>query len=169
MRLARELLTIFQAMTVLHEEFNKKALEKQEAVKTGNMASLDQIIKDESMLVSKLRKLEYTREQTVKMWMQERGIVSEDVTMEHLLQFFPEEDRKTLQYWQRRLITEINKLKEQNEFNQQLIEESLRFVNMSLDSFHPQKEYGNYNHPGAKSTDKDDYEAGGRSLFDSKV
>ncbi|MBU9711766.1 flagellar protein FlgN [Evansella tamaricis] len=165
----QELITIFQAMTALHERFNDKALQKQEAVKKGDIPGLEKVMKEESALIQQLRKLETTRQHAVKTWMEEKGLVKEDITMDALLQFFPEEERKELQHWQQRLVMEIKKLKEQNELNQQLIEESLRFVNISLETVQPQQQFGNYHRPSGKTGEDDDLGSGTRPLFDSKA
>ncbi|MDQ0254527.1 flagellar biosynthesis/type III secretory pathway chaperone [Evansella vedderi] len=163
----QELIQIFQVLTVVHEQMNEKALLKQEAVKKGNIPELEQVMKEEAALIQKLRKLENTRLHAVGLWMKEKGFVEETATMETLLKYFPERLRPELEEWSQRLVAEITKLKHQNELNQQLIEESLRFVNMSLDSMNPQQEFGNYKRPQDKGDN--DFESTGRSLFDSKA
>ncbi|WP_280769576.1 flagellar protein FlgN [Salipaludibacillus daqingensis] len=164
----QELIQIFQAMTVLHERFNEQAVRKEEVIKTGDMQGLEQVMKDESPLIQHLRKLENTRQHLVQEWMKEKGLVKENVTMEQLTPLFPEKDREDLLYWQQRLMTEIQKLKEQNNLNQQLLEDSLRFVNLSLDAMNPQNQFTSYSGAGEKEDD-DEIDPGGRSLFDSKV
>src|SRR5690554_2452611 len=146
----QEIVTIFKALTAVHEKFNEKAIEKQEAVKKGNMQALDQLLKEESALIQQLGKLENTRQHVVNAWMQEKGFVKENVTFEQLMKFFTEENKEELLHWEQRLVQEITKLKQQNELNQQLIEESLRFVNMSLDAMQPKQEFSNYHNPSGK-------------------
>jgi flagellar biosynthesis/type III secretory pathway chaperone len=166
----QKLIQIFQAMTVLHERFNEQAVRKEEAIKTGDMEGLDQIMKDESPLIQQLRKLENTRQHLVQQWMKDKGLVKENVTMDQLMPLFPEKEREDMLYWQQRLMTEIHKLKQQNNLNQQLLEDSLRFVNLSLDAMQPQdqNQFTSYSGDGEKDDD-DDFKPGGRSLFDSKV
>ncbi|MBU9721730.1 MULTISPECIES: flagellar protein FlgN [Bacillaceae] len=164
---AQELKTILQTMTALHKKFNDKALEKQEIVKKGDMPGLEKLMKEESVLIQQLRKLESTRHHFVTKMLEEKGIVKEDVTMERIMSFFSEEDQKELGVWQHHLVTEITKLQQQNELNNQLIEESLRFVNISLEAVHPQQQFGNYQRPDEK---QDEYrDPGTRSIFDSKA
>lgn len=166
----QKLIQIFQAMTVVHERFNEQAVRKEEAIKTGDMEGLDQVMKEESPLIQQLGKLENTRQHLVQQWMKDKGLVKENVTMDHLTPLFPEKEREDLQYWQQRLMTEIHRLKEQNSLNQQLLEDSLRFVNLSLDAMSPQdqNQFISYSGDGEKDDD-DDFKPGGRSLFDSKV
>lgn len=165
-----EIITIFKALTAVHEKFNEKAIKKEEAVKKNDIPTLNELLKEESALIQQLRKLENTRQHVVHAWMQEKGFVKEDVTFEQLLKFFPEEHKEELQQWKERLVSEITKLKDQNELNQQLIEDSLRFVNMSLDAMQPQQEFSNYQKPTSSRRGMDeDIGFGNRSLFDSKV
>ncbi|MFA9558920.1 flagellar protein FlgN [Evansella sp. AB-rgal1] len=162
-----EIITIFQALTGVHEKFNENALEKQDAVKKGDMPALENVMKEETVLIQQLRKLENTREHVVNAWMIDKGFVKEDVTMDKLLQFFPEEERQELLLWQQRLVSEIEKLKHQNELNRKLLEESLRFVNISLDAMYPRGEYENYQRPTSHKVQ--DVGMEGKSLFDSKA
>ncbi|UCZ52696.1 flagellar protein FlgN [Bacillus shivajii] len=163
--MSKQLAQILQAMTAIHKKFNDQAKEKQAVIKEGDMAQLEQLMKDETVLIQQLRKLEATRQHTVEQWMADKGLVKEDVTMETILQFFPEE-RTELEEWQEKLLHEIEQLKQQNDLNQQLLEESLRFVNMSLDSMQPQSHFQNYGRPDVKT---EEGPAPERSLFDSKA
>lgn len=167
--MVQELIQIFQAMTVVHERFNEQALKKAEVIKKGDIAGLEQVMKDESPLIQQLGKLENTRQHLIQQWLEEKGLVKENVTMEQLIPLFPERDREELNEWQQRLVIEIQKLKEQNELNNQLLEDSLRFVNLSLDEMHPQNQFSSYSGSGKNDDDHDDYDQGNRSLFDSKV
>ncbi|RKL68328.1 hypothetical protein CR203_07560 [Salipaludibacillus neizhouensis] len=166
--MVQELIQIFQAMTVVHERFNEQAFKKEEVIKKGDMAGLDQVLKGESALIQHLRKLENTRQHLIQQWMDEKGLVKENVTMDQLLPLLPEKEREDLSNWQNRLVIEIQKLKEQNELNRQMLEDSLRFVNLSLDAMHPQNQFSSYSGTG-ENEDEDDFDPGKRSLFDSKV
>ena len=164
----QDIITVFQALIEVHETFNELAVKKLDIVKKGNMQALDELLKEEATLIQQLGKLENTRQHVVQAWMQDKGFVKEDVRFEQLLNLFPHERVAELQQLEQRLVLEIKKLKEQNDLNQQLLEESLRFVNMSLDAMQPQQEFNNYQKPSGKNKN-DDFEAEGRSLFDSKV
>ncbi|SES30264.1 FlgN protein [Salipaludibacillus aurantiacus] len=166
--MVEQLIQIFQAMTVVHERFNEQAARKEEVIKKGDMPGLEQVMKEESPLIQQLRKLENTRQRLVQEWLEQKGIIKEDITMDKLIPLFPEKEREDLQYWQQRLMTEIHKLKDQNELNEQLLEDSLRFVNLSLDAMSPQNQFAGYGGDGSND-DGEDFGPGGRSLFDSKA
>lgn len=164
----QEIITIFKALTAVHEKFNEKAVQKERAVIKNDIDTLDEILKEETALIQQLRKLENTRQHVVNEWMKKKGYVKEDVTFGKLLDTFPGEYKDELLQWKERLEEEITKLKNQNELNGQLIEDSLLFVNMSLDLMQPQQQFNNYQKPTAKGGD-DDFDIGNRSLFDSKA
>lgn len=164
--MSKQFVQIIQAMTVLHEKFNKSAKEKLTVIKEGDMTALERIMKDESVLIQQLHKLEATRLHEVEVLAAGKGLVKEDVTIETLLPFFSEGERKEVEHWQDRLLSEIMELKQQNDLNQQLLEESLRFVNMSLDAMQPQSQFENYQVPNMKNKENTDTK---HSLFDSKA
>ncbi|ADU31867.1 flagellar protein FlgN [Evansella cellulosilytica] len=165
----QSIIRIFQGLVLIHEKLNEQALAKQTVVTKGEIPALEKLMKEETVLVKQLQKLEITRRNVVEQWLQEKGLVKENVTMHELIDLFPAEHKKELHELEEKLVAEIEKLKQQNELNQQLIEESLRFVNMSLGAMYPQKEFGNYRRPDQRSEHDDDFEAGGPSIFDSKA
>ncbi|MCR6095060.1 flagellar protein FlgN [Salipaludibacillus agaradhaerens] len=166
--MVEQLIQILQAMTVVHERFNEQAVRKEEIIKKGNIEGLEQIMKEESPFIQKLRKLENARQTVIRQWMEDKGIFEEEVTMAHLLPLFPESEREQLHYWQQRLMTEIHTLKQQNDLNHQLLEDSLRFVNFSIDVMSPKTPFSSYSHDG-RNEDFEDKEGSGPSLFDSKA
>ncbi|WP_157812110.1 flagellar protein FlgN [Alteribacter populi] len=160
-----ELTAILKQLTQLHERFNEQALEKRDAVKVGDMQGLETIMKTESALIQELRKLEKMRQVVTSSWLESRGLVKENVTVEEILTHLGESDREEMSKWQTRLVEQIQLLKEKNELNEQLIQESLRFVNMSLDAVQPQRETENYTRPNQQINAYDTPQ----SLFDSKA
>jgi flagellar biosynthesis/type III secretory pathway chaperone len=163
-----QLIQILQAMTVVHERFNEQAIRKEAVIKKGNIDALEKIMKEESPFIQKLRKLENARQTVIHQWMEEKNIRKEEVTMVQLLPLFPESEREQLQYWQQKLMTEIHTLKHQNDLNHQLLEDSLRFVNFSIDVMSPQTPFSSYS-PDGRNEDLEDMEGNGPSLFDSKA
>lgn len=166
--MVNDLIKIIQAMVSVHKKLNDLAFEKQDAVKTGDMKALEHVMQQEAPHIQQLRKLENTRMHIVSQWQENKGLVKESVTIDQLLPLFPEKERNELEDWSTRLIEEIIRLKEQNDLNEQLLEDSLRFVNVTLDAMRPQNSFNNYSGKGP-STDDDDFTPGNNSLFDSKA
>lgn len=147
-----------------HEAVHELADEKTTCLTKGDISHLKSIMQKEAVLVKQLQRLEQERHRLVQFFIRSKGLVTETGTLTELLPQFDEDEKKTLVSLQTHLVEQITSLKEKNELNQQLIQDSLRFVNLSLDMIHPEKDTGNYGRP-----DKDDDEPQGRSLFDSKA
>ncbi|AOM81899.1 flagellar protein FlgN [Salisediminibacterium beveridgei] len=165
--MVNDLIKIIQAMVTVHQTLNDLAVAKQDAVKKGDMKDLEAVMQKEAPLIQKLRKLENTRMHLISQWQDEKGLVKEGVTIDQLLPLFPEKESRELEAWSTRLIEQMIRLKEQNDLNEQLLEDSLRFVNVTLDAMRPQNHFNNYSGNGPE--DDDDFKSGDHSLFDSKA
>ncbi|HEU5139259.1 MAG TPA: flagellar protein FlgN [Bacillales bacterium] len=162
---AEPMIETMEALVSVHKTLNEHAKEKTRVLKEGDIKALEALMKKEEAAAAKLKELEDTRIRRVDEFLSEKEIIGEDVSMSQLLKFTnPEEERELLEV-QSRLMDEIVQLKQQNALNQELIEQSLKFVDMSLHLFQPNKEPANYRHPDqAKSPGQP-----GRSLFDSQA
>lgn len=147
-----------------HCQFNELAQEKSEALTKGDISHLRTLLQKESALLKQLQQQEQERLRLVRMFMNGKGLVTEGGTISELLPHICEEEEKQLVSLQQVLLKEIEKLKIQNELNQKLIQDSLRFVNLSLDVLQPEVDTGNYGR-----TNQEDDEPHGRSLFDSRA
>ncbi|MDE5414041.1 flagellar protein FlgN [Alkalihalobacterium chitinilyticum] len=162
---AKAVIAVLADLTKLHKTFNEIAREKTDVIQKNDMPALDVLIKKEGALIHQLRKLEQDRMIVVEEYLKSKGLVTEGVTMDQLLELAPKEEQPILTKIHRALMSEIDKLKQNNELNQQLIEDSLRFVNLSLDLMAPEPDDVTYQRPMQKN-----YEAGSsRSIFDSKA
>lgn len=74
-------------------------------------------------------------------------------------------EKQKLQQLKNDLEKEINELSNRNKLNQELLIQSLQFVNLSLDLFMPEIDAYNYERPGQTSQPYGE----GRSFFNSKV
>ncbi|GAE33028.1 flagellar protein FlgN [Halalkalibacter akibai] len=149
----------------IHEQLIDLAAKKTELIKQNNMKALELLVREESKLAHKLQTTELLRSKTVKTFLLEQGEAKENVTISDVKAFATEEEKQILDQHQDQLIKHVVELKTLNQLNQELIEESLRFVNLSLDLMLPHKEDVSYN-----PLDHEDrpFEHG-RSLFDSKA
>lgn len=162
---AQAIAAVLADMIKLHKIFNELAIEKTGIIKKGDMPALDQLLKKETLLIKQLKKLEQDRLFVVNEYLSNKGMAKEDVTMDELIESATLEEQDVLQRLQKGLLSEIKMLQEHNELNQQLIQDSLRFVNLSLDLIAPDPEEVNYQRP----TQKGYSEGSGRSIFDSKA
>lgn len=148
-----------------HQSLNEIAAEKTEVLKNGDMQALNEIVQKEAVLIKELRKIEVNRFKLMAQFCQQKGLATEDVTLESLLSFATNEEQTVLRDLQRSLKEEVHRLKSQNELNQILIQDSLRFVNLSLDLLLPDQESIHYQHP----TQKSQKSSQNYTLFDSKA
>ncbi|SES00145.1 flagellar protein FlgN [Salisediminibacterium halotolerans] len=168
--MTKQLVQVMEALTKVHQQLNQQAKRKEQAIIQGDMAELEDVMKAESPLIQQLRKLENTRLYLVKNWKEANGIFKEDATMDELLPHFEESVRSELSYWSDQLVSEVRALQVQNERNQLLINDSLKFVNMSLDLMTVGNEtYAGYSGTGEAADDAEADAGPVRSLFDSKA
>jgi flagellar biosynthesis/type III secretory pathway chaperone len=156
---------IIERLLEIHEGLVDLASKKVEPIKKGDMPTLEKLVREESKLAHKLQTTELLRAKVVRTFLLEKGEAPEDATLSDVKRYATDAEQKQLEQFQNMLVEYVVKLKAQNELNQSLIEESLRFVNLSLDLMIPHKEDVSYN---PRERDDRPFE-GGHSLFDSKA
>ncbi|GAE26510.1 flagellar protein [Halalkalibacter wakoensis JCM 9140] len=162
---ATAIIQLMERLIELHEELIETAQKKVDLIKTGDMRSLETLVREESKLTRKLETTELLRQKVVRTFLLEKGEVTENATISDVKLFVTDVEKETLVQVQMKLVSLVEKLREQNNLNQSLIEESLRFVNLSLDLLRPHKEDISY-HPNSKEDEPYDT---GHSIFDSKA
>ncbi|ARK32099.1 flagellar protein FlgN [Halalkalibacter krulwichiae] len=156
---------LIERLFEIHEQLYHLAVDKLEPIKKGDMKALEQIVREESKLAHKLQTTEMLRQKVVRTYLFEQGEAKEGATMTDVKRYATKEEAEKLELLQQQLLDYAQKLKQQNELNQDLIAESLRFVNLSLDLMVPHQEDVSY-HPH----EHEDRPIGnGRSIFDSKA
>lgn len=117
------------------------------------MAALDALLEKENEHVKTLRALEEERNQT------------SSLTMSELIEQAAPAEIQQLQDLQEQLKKEYLLLKQQNQLNQQLLHQSLQFVNMSMNMLIPEPEKLTYSSSKANGYSG----ASSFALFDSKA
>lgn len=122
-------------LVAAHQEMLKSGYAKKEAIMNNEVDTLIQIMNHESRIIKQIASLEDQRISDCHVFLQEKGIKSMlNLTITELsrLVFEPDEKASLLQV-QAALSQTLQELKTLNDLNQQLIEQSLAFVNYSLD------------------------------------
>ncbi|WP_017726237.1 flagellar protein FlgN [Halalkalibacterium ligniniphilum] len=163
---AKSVIETLAAFVKLHRELNEIANQKVAAIKSNDMSALEELVRLETAKLHQLQLKEKQRGMEVAAFFDKIGAKDADLTISGMLPYLEEKERELLEKLQRTLVQEVDALKKQNETNQQLIEESLRFVNMSLDLLLPDPEDVYYQRPQQK--ERHAYEEG-YSIFDSKA
>ena len=154
-----------QDLVKLHKTLNELAKQKTDTVINSDISNLKLFIQKEAVLIKQLQFLETERIRAVSQLARERGFFMERGTIQEIVPYLQDREKETVESLQKQLLEQVTLLKQQNELNQQLIEDSLRFVNLSLDMLQPEQETGNYTRPTRDS----DHGVTGRSIFDSKA
>ncbi|WP_062237760.1 flagellar protein FlgN [Fictibacillus sp. FJAT-27399] len=149
----KDMKSLLNKLLDVHRELNSIAEQKTTILKTGDVKALDALMLKENEHVKTLMELEEMRNGTSAL------------TMSELIEQAVPSEKEQLEALQYELSKEYMLLKERNELNQQLIHQSLQFVNMSLNMFMPEPEKVTYSRPQAKEYAG----AGSFSLFDSKA
>ena len=98
------------------------------------MEGLDKFLKDEQKYVKAIEQVERERQHTVASLI---GNQSQSTSLTDVVKYVSDEERGKLLGQRERLLQLVNQLKSQNQLNQQLIYNSLQYVNLTLDMLRP--------------------------------
>ena len=149
----------------LHLELTRLAREKTEAIKAEDMKLLGSILVQEKRLVDAIEKLEQVRQNDVLIFLEEQGVAEGTGFLSECIQHASKEEQAILMERGAKLREVITSLKELNELNQQLIYQSLQFVNLNLNLMLPEQDSYTYERP----QDPEGGRKQSKSLFDSKA
>ncbi|RDW16515.1 flagellar protein FlgN [Oceanobacillus arenosus] len=159
--------TIIQSLESLvhvHEALLVISQEKTEIVKDGSVDKLQALLVKERKQIRLLEQAEIKRQESVTAWAKNSKIPVENATITTMLETIEDgAEQEALAAITTDLTNLITKLKQQEQLNQALLNQSMQFVQLSLDMLNPSINNLNY---GSKSK-----EAGStnRSLFDSQA
>jgi flagellar biosynthesis/type III secretory pathway chaperone len=148
-----QMTSLLERLYKSHEDLLALGERKTEVLKLGDMKALDVLLKEEDLQVKKLQLIE-----------KERMLKFANVTLGDVLEQAEESEKEKLLHLQDQLIQTYEALKSRNELNQELLEQSLQYVNMSLSMVQPQSEPATYS-----NLKKNPYTSQATSLFDSKA
>ncbi|MGN7399529.1 flagellar protein FlgN [Cytobacillus praedii] len=159
---AELLFASMEKLCKLHKSLYELAVNKTDIIKTGDMDALNQLLKDEQSHIAAIDQMEKERQKAAKALAPHIDQPTVTDCMDHLSTAEQEEITDIAN----ELIQQVLHLKEQNNLNQQLIHNSLQFVNVSMNLLRPQPENMNYGPP--KKTKKTS-EKSAQGMFNSKV
>ncbi|WP_409290525.1 flagellar protein FlgN [Peribacillus sp. SCS-37] len=162
---AQSILNTMEKQLKLHQSLYDLAQKKTEIIKKGDMPALNKIMIHEQNHVKAIGMLEKERESYVNTFLAGQPSGTERTLTECIRTAAPEE-AEALQSQKVRLSELILKLKDVNYLNQQLIYQSLQFINLSLDMVRPKQQNFNYEKPVQQKGQKP---AGSRSYFNSRA
>ncbi|MFA9458571.1 flagellar protein FlgN [Halalkalibacter sp. AB-rgal2] len=161
----KALIQLMERLEEIQQQLLMIAIQKVEPLKKGDMKVVETLVREESKWIHQLEMVETLRTKKISDYVQEQGIESNGARMVDLLPYASEDEQLRMIEIQQSLTDVTAQLKQQNEFNQQLIEESLKLVRVSLDLMIPMKEDISYS-PDEK---QESPLGSGHSIFDSKA
>ena len=148
-----QMTSLLERLLRSHEDLLSLGERKTNVLKLGDMKALDVLLKEEDLQVKKLQMLE-----------KERLLKFANVTLSDVLEQAESDEKENLTHLQNKLFTAYETLKSRNQLNQELLEQSLQYVNMSLSMVQPDNEPAIYRNPKGNP-----YQTNSTSLFDSKA
>lgn len=151
-----------EKLVELHQSLYQYSLQKTIALKEGSIDELQQILIKERKITQAVELAEQTRHKEVRKWLDENDSAGDGTVTEMLKVIGNESDREILAHLSTKLTEEITKLKHNAQLNHALLEQSLQFVQLSLDVMNPTLKNKNYGKQSATYSNN-------RSVFDSKA
>lgn len=156
-----KLITTMEKILKLHRSLFELARMKTEIVKKGDINALNQLIKDEQAHIAAINKFEKERQKLA-------GDMVPSVdkpSVADCLKACHHPGKETLGRLRTELLDLISQIQQRNELNQQMLYQSLQFVNFSINLIAPQPESINYG-PKAGKVKQSGYST---ALFNSKA
>ena len=138
-----ELKEILKNEVLLYQTLLELGQKKKEIITQGKVKELDQITQVEQSLVLKIGKEEQTREKVVEMIRKEVSL-RDDITVSELIYHLEEEDQQALEVERQNLLSILGSIKETNDLNKVLIQDSLEFIKFNLNLLTRTEETGSY-------------------------
>lgn len=151
-------IVIMEKLLALHEGLLQLALKKTDIVKSGDAKELQQLTKEENKFVKAIGQLEQER-------LALTANIGTGATISALIEKATKLEADKLLPLKNKLTDVIKQLQERNELNEGLLQQSLQFVQVTLNSINPEPTSVTYE--GAATGKKP--AAPTRSMFDSKA
>lgn len=152
-----------ETLIAVHEDLCEFSEQKTEIIKGGSVEMFQKILAEERKYAKRLLLAEEQRQKKVEKWYIDHQLPLENMTITNMLEIIPDEQEQfELEQLTIRLTKVITQLKQQEQLNYDLIQQSMQFVQLSLDMLSPTINNMNYGKKhGAEATK--------RSVFDSKA
>lgn len=152
-----------QTLTNIHEELLEVSERKTDIIKEGSTEKIQAILVEERNYIKVLEQAEQKRQKEVEKWYTDNQLPLENMTITNMLEILTDEiEQQELENMTIQLTKVITRLKQQEQLNQALIQQSMQFVQLSLDMLNPTIQSMNYGKSQGTEGSK-------RSVFDSKA
>jgi flagellar biosynthesis/type III secretory pathway chaperone len=123
-----------QRLVDYHTQLIGYGEEKREILVSGQTERLNSITQQEIKWIKQIQQTELSLRGHVDQWMHDRGIEINGPTIHDVVSALDQiEDKRTVREWRDRLLQSVGQLQKMNRLNQSLVEQSLTFVEHTLD------------------------------------
>ncbi|WP_077601926.1 flagellar protein FlgN [Oceanobacillus sojae] len=157
-----QLIHAMNDLIATHKDLLELSKRKTEVLTNNKLDEFQALLLEEQKLIRQLEKQEQKRQEVTEAWNEEQHHPAESLTITEILDRLDGEEQKKAEEAAVALTDTIRELKRQEHLNKALLEESMKFVQLSMELVNPSIQSMNY---GTASSDK----MSGRSLFDSKA
>ncbi|MGE7876010.1 flagellar protein FlgN [Peribacillus muralis] len=147
----------------LHKSFNHLAIRKTALLKANDTEAITALLIQEQKHIKAISQTDKEREVAVAEFLRANGKAGRPASIHGVTELTGPAEMEKLNRLKAELMEEVANLKERNTLNQQLIYQSLQFINVSLDMFRPRNQNLNYGNSVKKSAKS------GITMFDSKA
>lgn len=130
--LFKKLSTLLEDQIKIFKKMLELARNKQQVLVKGSIETLDQLTKDERKILTEISQIEQERMVTTQKIAEALNLKEDKIRMTDLLGVIPGEYKVSLEEMHHELLRILSELEEINEQNTELINNSLKVVNFSL-------------------------------------
>ncbi|MGI6668045.1 MAG: flagellar protein FlgN [Acetivibrionales bacterium] len=146
--LTEKLLEVLKKESAIYEGILNLSKEKTDAIVAGEISELERITKLEQSIILKLAKLEREREGIVENLAAGLDMEAADITLTDIINAMPEAEAKKLKDYQDLFARLLEDLREANMLNSKLIQNSLDYIDFSINILAGTGAEGNYSSLG---------------------
>ncbi len=134
----------------LNESLLQLSTKKTDILKKGDFDALNELTANEQKHIQAIEQLEKQREKLLSEMVKTSG--NQTVTLSDCLELVNDTEREKLNELKEKLTQQLKELQNRNDLNEQLIQQSLQFIQVSLNLFRPQQEQITYAPPNKQNT-----------------
>lgn len=145
----KQLVHVLNKLDEIHALLLESGEQKKQALIRNDVASLNQLVHNENKLIKQVSQLEQQRAVVTNDFLLSKGYKPSDrITVAEIAKLiFNAEEKGALLEAQGRLVDTLHQLKQLNEANQELVKQSLAFIEFSIDVMSGSEEDWSYRHP----------------------
>ncbi|WP_139491157.1 flagellar protein FlgN [Brevibacillus dissolubilis] len=129
-----ELYEVLENLLKLHQALYTFATQKKEILIKGDVTALTAISQKEQKFIKAISAAEAKRIELIDQLFAERGLPVQNATLQDFIKSWTgAEEKQRLTHYRDELMRIVSQLRDANELNQQLLAQSLSFINYSLD------------------------------------